>query len=336
MTGTLDLGNANQGIAVYLTSNTNTVIGGTAAGAGNVISGNGGEGVRIQDAGTTGTLVQGNKIGTNAAGTAAIPNTNAGVRIDNADVEQLHRRHGGGRGQPHRLQQPREHRRPGGIYLTPTAGTGNSILGNAIYSNGGLGIDLNQDGVTLNDALDPDGGPNSRLNFPRILAVHASAGTLTVHFSLDVPAGSYRIEFFKNPSGTDPSGYGEGEVFAASTSVTHAGGGAAFFINAFAGSLGDRITATATACAAPCTLSFGSTSEFAQALNATTAVTLAVLHGRGSRRGGGARLGNRFGAAEPGIPSLPGQRRSRAVDAAQRVAHPRPRLLRSGPRLLVP
>ena len=178
-----------------------------------------------------------------------------------------------------------------GVYLTPTAGTGNSILGNAIYSNGGLGIDLNQDGVTLNDLLDPDGGPNSRLNFPRILAVHASAGTLTVHFSLDVPAGSYRIEFFKNPSGTDPSGYGEGEVFAASTNVAHPGGGAAFFINTFPGSLGDRITATATACTAPCTVSFGSTSEFAQALNATTAVSSCRSRPR-VERGGGARLGD--------------------------------------------
>ena len=49
-------------------------IGGTAPGAGNVISGNTGVGIGLQDAGTSGNLIQGNLIGVNAAGTAALPN----------------------------------------------------------------------------------------------------------------------------------------------------------------------------------------------------------------------------------------------------------------------
>src|SRR5262249_45226714 len=81
--GTADLGNTNQGIVIFGTSSTNTVVGGTAAGAGNVISGNDGTGLLFGGAGTNGTLVQGNKIGTNAAGTAAIPNMVAGVGADN-------------------------------------------------------------------------------------------------------------------------------------------------------------------------------------------------------------------------------------------------------------
>jgi hypothetical protein len=48
--------------------------------AGNVISGNGSFGIKLDGAGTTGTLIQGNKIGTNAAGTAGIPNT-IGIRF---------------------------------------------------------------------------------------------------------------------------------------------------------------------------------------------------------------------------------------------------------------
>src|SRR5262249_5563903 len=72
MTGAKALGNTNQGISEFGT-NSNNVIGGTAAGAGNVISGNGGHGIHMHEVGTTGTLVQGNKIGTNVAGTAAIP-----------------------------------------------------------------------------------------------------------------------------------------------------------------------------------------------------------------------------------------------------------------------
>ena len=75
--GTADLGNTNQGIEVTSSAGefiTNTTIGGTAPGAGNVISGNGDAGVEIDGSGTTGTLVQGNKIGTNALGTAGIAN----------------------------------------------------------------------------------------------------------------------------------------------------------------------------------------------------------------------------------------------------------------------
>ena len=79
MNGTAGLGNTSTGVAIF-GNNTNTVIGGTAANAGNVISGNGNNGVGIAAAGTTGTRVEANFIGTNAAGTAAIPNLR-GVEI---------------------------------------------------------------------------------------------------------------------------------------------------------------------------------------------------------------------------------------------------------------
>jgi uncharacterized repeat protein (TIGR01451 family) len=53
--------------------------------AGNVISGNAGYGVLIQDAGTTGNVIEGNYIGTNAAGNAALGNAGDGVRINGAN-----------------------------------------------------------------------------------------------------------------------------------------------------------------------------------------------------------------------------------------------------------
>ena len=56
-------------------------IGGLAAAQRNVISGNTVDGVRIQSATTTTVLIQGNYIGTNATGTAAIPNGFHGVTI---------------------------------------------------------------------------------------------------------------------------------------------------------------------------------------------------------------------------------------------------------------
>src|SRR5262249_5776894 len=175
-----------------------------------------------------------------------------------------------------------------GVLLKATAGTGNSILGNAIYSNGGLGIDLNQDGVTPNDALDPDTGPNDLLNYPVItasIAYAAAPGNITTYFKLDVPAGPYRIEVSNNPSGGDPSGYGEGEVFVASKNITHPGGGALFFNQQYAGAAGDRITATTTFCTDGATCAaFGSTSEFSNANVATTEVKLLSFTAMGRDR----------------------------------------------------
>lgn len=77
LTGTAALGNGGHGVAILLGSS--TVVGGTTGAAANLISGNNGVGVRI---GGSGNSLQGNLIGTNAAGTAAIANQSSGVVID--------------------------------------------------------------------------------------------------------------------------------------------------------------------------------------------------------------------------------------------------------------
>ena len=88
VTGSQDLGNDMVGVMVTGGS-TNNTIGGTDATRRNIISGNNGHGVAIQN-NSTGNLVQGNYIGTNVTGTVAIPNgvfatTNGvGVQIVNA------------------------------------------------------------------------------------------------------------------------------------------------------------------------------------------------------------------------------------------------------------
>ena len=80
-TGTVADGNTGDGIFVYSTDNT---IGGTAAGAGNLISGNNGNGVYITAFGGPGAsdnLVVGNDIGTNAKGKVALGNGGAGIWV---------------------------------------------------------------------------------------------------------------------------------------------------------------------------------------------------------------------------------------------------------------
>ncbi len=78
--GAAALANNGDGVIIGSGATANTV-GGTTAAARNVISGNAGDGVEITGSGTTSNVVEGNYIGTNAAGMAALPNGGHGVDI---------------------------------------------------------------------------------------------------------------------------------------------------------------------------------------------------------------------------------------------------------------
>lgn len=79
--GTAALSNPT-GVAIFNPTSINNVIGGTAAGAGNLISGNS---TGIQASGN-GTTIQGNLIGTDVTGTSAIPNNFSGVQAGGLNV----------------------------------------------------------------------------------------------------------------------------------------------------------------------------------------------------------------------------------------------------------
>ena len=75
------------------------------------------------------------------------------------------------------------------LVVTPFGGStfGNSIRGNTVYANNypggsfpGLGIDLNGEGPTANDAGDGDAGPNGQQNFPVLSTVTADASSIIV------------------------------------------------------------------------------------------------------------------------------------------------------------
>lgn len=108
------------------------------------------------------------------------------------------------------------------------------ITYNRIFSNNDLGIDLNDDGVTLNDVGDNDTGPNKLLNFPVITSANVEDGNLTIKGTLDtdIPNSNFNIVFFNNPNGVidaDPSGYGENYIRIGLISVTTDGNGDASF-----------------------------------------------------------------------------------------------------------
>ncbi len=150
------------------------------------------------------------------------------------------------------------------VVASPTA---NRISQNAINNNGALGIDLDDDGVTANDADDPDAGANNLQNFPVILSACDNGGTVLVDFSIDssVANATYplTIEFFLN-MGCDGSGNGEGEAFVASTTVD--GPGTAMGIVLPGAIAGDVVTATATD-------ADGNTSEFSACVTVTADTT---------------------------------------------------------------
>lgn len=81
-TGTGAIPNTNYGVQIRGGA-TNVSVGNGAAGAGNVISGNGDRGLVISGLGTDSSIVAGNFIGTNASGTGAIGNGTDGIWVIN-------------------------------------------------------------------------------------------------------------------------------------------------------------------------------------------------------------------------------------------------------------
>jgi len=92
--GDVDLGNGAHGIHLLAGTGSNAIGGSQATDLPNVISGNAGDGVRLdgdvnQAVSTSGNVILKNIIGLNADQTAAIPNDNHGIQIDGANDNQI-------------------------------------------------------------------------------------------------------------------------------------------------------------------------------------------------------------------------------------------------------
>ena len=242
VSGTLDEGNGGSGVAA--SSGSFTVVGGSTPDVVNLISGNDVDGVLLTNA--NGTQTEGNFIGTRANGTSALGNSGNGVKVSGGG-SVTNSTGGPSAGQGNTIA----FNGADGVSL-PDANFGNSIRGNSIFSNGTtslhLGIDLGADGVTANDAKDPDSGPNSLQNFPVITSALVTGSTKTITGTLNSTVGdSFTIDFYQNPS-CDTSGNGEGKTYLGSitTAATDASGDVSFTFHPSVLTVGQVVTATAT------------------------------------------------------------------------------------------
>jgi hypothetical protein len=255
-------------IAAVEVSSGPTTIGGAAAGAGNVISGNLSDGIAIRGSASGQTTVRGNLIGTDVNAAQGLGNGGSGVHVDRADDGVIG---GTDPGDGNTIAHN------GGDGVAVASGLRNRVLGNSIYDNGDLGIDLGRNGPAPNDAApDNDTGANDLQNYPVLTSATSSgAGQVDVAWTLEtMPGRSIRIEFFGTTC--DASGYGEGETYLGSTTVTtDKDGRAGDTTTVTAPAAGQVVTATATVLNPPTMLpppglrSSNSTSEF----SACTSVT---------------------------------------------------------------
>ena len=246
--------NTGNGIAVTGGSS-DVTIGGAAPGEGNLIAGNFGNGVRVEDSSLV--TVAGNTISHNHDDGVGLVGASQTLVTDNAITHNA----GSGVG---------AYGRPSDDDAPPPAG--NEITGNSIRDNGGLGIDL----VTtraFGTATIPVFGPTPGAPaygypaFPTIDAADVRSTGAVVRGTLPgaVAGRTYVIHVYANAA-VDPGDvwdgvqFGEGEQLVGTISVTADADGPLSFRRFFAGAVaGTWFTATATDAQ-------GNTSEFSPAV----------------------------------------------------------------------
>lgn len=277
VSGTKSVGNNGSGIAIVCTDAVNNRI------IDNVISANEWDGIQLWAADDND--LQGNLIGTDIDGNPTLGNAEFGVRITPGDENSTGNRIGGKLlnegntiagncrggilvGDDNRpvnnntIEGNTIHQNSNGGILVIFQSDGIKISQNKIYSNDGLGIDLDWNGVTENDPGDGDTGTNNLMNFPVLTWAHAAPGQLVVKGEIDTPnPETVTIEFFANPvptPGGDPSDHGEGAIYLGYKKPNPQGKFTAALSPVAVGTL---ITATATD-------ANGNTSEFAANIEA--------------------------------------------------------------------
>ena len=223
-------------------------VGGTASGSRNVVSGNTTDGVEISGSGTSGNVLVDNSIGTDGTGRTAVGNGRDGIRFDAGASGNT--AGGTASGLANQIAFNAK-----GVVVAGATSVGDAILGNIILDNTGLGIDLGDDGQSLNGA-NPRSAPNDGQNAP---ITTSFAGGVAVGSVTSQPGHTYRVEFFANDPSATPY---QGQTFLDFVNVTTDGTtGIGNYNKMLAIPAGSVVTATATDITAGA--SSGDTSEFA-------------------------------------------------------------------------
>ena len=301
--GTNGLGNALAGIDI--SGAPGNTIGGTTAGAGNLISANGQYGIYLINSGATGNLIQGNQIGMGVNGTSALANLVDGIYVDTASTNTIG---GAVSGAGNLISGNGSNGSYDGIYLTNAWGnviqgnligtksdginglgntahnvecdvgacnniiggsgsagnriafaqnytgvrirngsTNNAILGNAIFSNNTLGIDLATAGTNFIVSCDNTNGANMGQNYPLLTQAVSGNGTGVRGTLNSRPNRAYLLQFFANPA-CDSSGCGEGQYYLGQITIGPSNNCIVSFVADLPGSIpvGYVVTATAT------------------------------------------------------------------------------------------
>jgi CSLREA domain-containing protein len=187
--GTAAVGNGNSG--VDLDDTPNNTVGGTGAGARNIISGNTIDGVLIRNT-ATGNVVQGNYIGTDVTGTTPLGNADRGVHILlGANSNTI----GGTTAAGNVISGNTE-----GVKITGSGSTGNLVQGNL------MGTDLNGTTALPNDASGVliDGAPNNTIGWTASGAGNIISGNSDGVVVMGIAATGNRV--VGNYIGTDLTG----------------------------------------------------------------------------------------------------------------------------------
>jgi hypothetical protein len=240
-TGTIAMGNGSGGntAGIMAATGTNT-IGGTSASDRNVISGNRGHGIILA---ARGNWVRGNFIGLDVSGTRALGNQFDGIHIVGGGTSLSTGVIGANlnSGDPRcgMILDPESHRvlddrRQCGNRIAFNTGSGifagyNAYwaLSNSIFSNGMLGIDIDELGVSPNQA-------NRNRNFPlltwwrREFTTQGGVGTRVFGSITNSPSQEVVIQYFHSAT-CDPSNHGEGSVYYGSFRLS-GNGSFAFYV----------------------------------------------------------------------------------------------------------